>query len=228
VTVAAVILASRDTDRGAPAVADGGAPDGRSVDVRRLVDAAWSGGATPIIVVAEAAPGLAAALDGTPARIVDPGPHGTGFIAAAAAGSLAGATAVLVWPGAMAWVDPETITSLIEGHGADATAILRPSFDGEAGWPALVPVEHARGLRGLDAVPAEGRGGGADEVVRLAVERGATVRLLDLGDPGAVHDRATPRERMPAYVGPREPVSGPPAEWEAAVADPIPDQLEDA
>ena len=42
---------------------------------------------------------------------------------------------------------------------------------------------------------------------------------LELGDPGVVHDRETPIERLPAYEGPPGPAGGPPPEWGAPAAD---------
>ncbi len=48
--------------------------------------------------------------------------------------------ACLVWPGRLAWVDAETVTTLIEAHGASRASILRPRYAEEVGWPALLPI----------------------------------------------------------------------------------------
>jgi CTP:molybdopterin cytidylyltransferase MocA len=106
-------------------------------------------------------------------------------------------------------VDPETLTSLIEAHGADPEAILRPSFQGTAGWPVLLPVVH------LSAVGEIPPGRSPDEVIADLGARGIPVRVLDLGDPGCIHDAATAPADLPAFHGPEEPVAGPPPEWGA-------------
>jgi CTP:molybdopterin cytidylyltransferase MocA len=147
-TVAAVILAASVES----ALADvEGQPR-----VRRLVDAAWSGGAIPIIVVApDPDGGVKAALSGASVTLAEPAPMELGPAAQMARGLMVAADAVrgidagLVWPARMVWVGPETITSLIEAHGVDRATILRPSFDGEAGWPVLVPMEAVEVLNGL-------------------------------------------------------------------------------
>ena len=71
-TVAAVILFARGPEG---ALADAA---GRTV-VRRVVESAWAGGATPIVVVCEDPAGsVAAALAGSPAVLAEPAPaeHG--------------------------------------------------------------------------------------------------------------------------------------------------------
>ena len=99
----------------------------------------------------------------------------------------------MVWPTAYAWVDPETLTSLIEAHGVDPVTILRPACDGTPGWPVLLPLT---------------RIGGADPLADLG-----SARLLDLGDPGTIHDSSTPRSQLPPYLGPARPTSGLTHEW---------------
>jgi hypothetical protein len=44
-------------------------------------------------------------------------------------------------------------------------------------------------------------------------------RLVELGDPGTIHDAATARADLPAYDGPPEPVAAHAHEWGAALAD---------
>jgi hypothetical protein len=115
----------------------------------------------------------------------------------------------MVWPTVYAWVDPETLTSLIEAHGVTPRAVLRPSFDGSAGWPVLVPVAVAAGApdRPTDRTPEE---------ALAAID--APVRLLDLGDPGTVHDMRTARADLPSYSGPAGP-AGAAHEWGSLAAE---------
>jgi hypothetical protein len=212
VTVAAVALAA--TPRSALADADGLAA------VRRIADVAWSGGAVPIIVVADDPDGaVATALAGAPVTLAEPAPKERGPAGQIVRGievamsRVLETDAVLVWPARMAWVGPETVTSLIETHGVNPSAILRPAYDGDRGWPALVPVEHLALLRsvGVDRMP--------DDVLADVVGAGAPETLLDLGDPGVTHDVSESRSSLPAYVGPTEPAAGHVHEWGAAAAD---------
>jgi CTP:molybdopterin cytidylyltransferase MocA len=191
VTVAAVVLAARAES----ALADA---DGLPA-VRRIAEAAWSGGAIPVVVVSFDPDGtVAAALLGTEATLVEPAPVGGGPVAQICEGidaalRLVGETdGALIWPARMTWPDPETITSLIEGHGADPSTILRPGYETETGWPVLLPVaslEHLRGLAG-DRMPAE--------LIDDLAAGGWPVRSVDLGDPGTVRDGSVPRGELPA------------------------------
>jgi CTP:molybdopterin cytidylyltransferase MocA len=212
VTVAAVVLATRAET----ALADA---DGLPA-VRRIAEAAWSGGAIPIVVVSFDPDGtVAAALLGTEATVVEPAPVGGGpggqiCEGIDAALRLVGETdGALIWPARMTWPDPETITSLIEGHGADSSAILRPGYETEAGWPVLLPVACLERLRGLagDRMPAE--------LIDDLAAGGWPIRSVDLGDPGTVRDGSVPRRELPAYVGPRQPASGHVHEWGETEAD---------
>jgi CTP:molybdopterin cytidylyltransferase MocA len=211
VTVAAVILC---------ASAEGALADtaGRPA-VRRMVETAWSGGATPVVVVAPEADGaVAAALAGSPAILAEPAPFEAGPVGQivrgirVAAGAVTDTDAALIWPGRMVWVDAETVTTLIEGHGGAREDVLRPAFEGEAGWPVLLPVAHmdAFGAQSTDLMP--------DDLV-AGMGTHAAVRSFDLGDPGAVLDIATAIDDLPQYQGPPEPIAGPPPEWGAAAAD---------
>jgi hypothetical protein len=210
VTVAAVILSA--TAESAVADADG------VPRVRRMADAAWAGGAMPVVVVAPDPDGLVAeALMGSEAARVEPanaalGPAGQiarGIRVAVAA--IRETDAALVWPGRMCWVDAETLTSLIEAHGVDRRPVFRPSWRGDLGWPALVPID---ALATLDAVAAERM---PDEVLDDLVAGGWPVVTLDLGDPACVLDARTPRVELPPYEGPQEPASGHHHEWGASV-----------
>lgn len=209
-TVAAVILAAspesalRDVE---------GVPN-----ARRLADAAWAGGATPIVVVVADPDGrVAATLAGTPAIVAAPAPVDGGPAAQMCRGidvaraEVDGTTGALLWPARMGWVDAETVTSLIEAHGADRAAVLRPAYAGTAGWPALLPVEHVEALRAIDP------GLGPDAV--LEVPAGAVGRrLVEVGDPGTTHDLDTPRAALPPFEGPPEPPAAHHHEWGSPAA----------
>jgi hypothetical protein len=211
VTVAAVILAARPETalREVEGVAN----------ARRLADAAWAGGALPIVVVAHDPDGaVAAALAGSPAVLATPAPVEAGPVAQvcrgvdAARAEVDGTDAALLWPARMGWVDAETVTSLIEAHGTDRATILRPAFGGEAGWPALLPVVHLEALRGLGAgrMPAE--------LLDDLAAAGVPARALELGDPGVIHDLDTPRAGLPPFEGPLEPASALHHEWGSPAA----------
>ncbi len=178
-----------------------------AANARRLADTARAGGALPIVVVVADPDGaVAAALAGSPAVLATPGPESdapAGHISRAidvARAEVDGTAAVLVWPARMGWVDAETVTSLIEAHGADRSAILRPAFRGEAGWPALLPIVHLETLRALDPALMPG-----PLLEALASRVGC--RLVELGDPGTVRDLETPRDQLPPFEGPAEPAS---------------------
>ena len=209
-TVAAVILAADP----ATALRD---VDGVS-NARRLVDTAWAGGALPIIVVSFDPEGaVAVALAGSPAVLAAPAPHEAGPVGQVCRGidvsltEVEGTTAALVWPARMGWVDAETVTSLIEAHGSDPSAVLLPAFGGEPGWPALVPVALLEALRGLDATLPPGA---LVDALAAAAER----RIVELGDPGTTHDLDTPRADLPAFEGPPEPAAAHQHEWGSPAA----------
>src|SRR6188508_3403319 len=174
-TVAAVIL-YRDP---AGALADAaGRPS-----VRRAVESAWAGGATPIVVVSLDPDGLvAAALAGSPAVLAEPAPveHGpVGQIVrgmAVAGEQVTETEACMIWPGRLVWVDAETVTSLIEAYGARRGSVLRPVYEGETGWPVVVPMEQAARLAALgpELMPD-------DLMERLAAAMPADT--IDTGDP---------------------------------------------
>jgi CTP:molybdopterin cytidylyltransferase MocA len=210
-TVAAVILAASPDS----ALADA---DGRPA-VRRIADVAWAGGATPIVVVSFDPDGaVATALAGAPVTLAEPAPVESGPVGQmvrgidVAIGLVREIDAVLIWPARLTWVGPETVTSLVEASGVMAGELLRPEFDGAAGWPVLLPIEHLDILRGITP----------DVMPNLIADRLAAVmpsRMLTLGDPGATIDRSTPREALPPYDGPSEPAANHVHEWGAEVAD---------
>jgi CTP:molybdopterin cytidylyltransferase MocA len=211
VTVAAAVMA---------AAVDSALADAAGVArVRRIADAAWAGGATPIIVVAPDPDDLVAlALAGAPVTLGEPAADG-GPVAQIvraielAVAEVSGTDAALIWPARLCWAGPETATSLIEAHGVDRGALLRPTYRGEAGWPALLPVAALEAFRRLSptAMP--------DELLDGLVESGAvSLREIDLGDPGTVIDGSTPRDELPPYDGPSEPAAPHSHEWGAAIA----------
>jgi len=211
-TVAAVILAA------SPDSALGDA-DGVPA-VRRIADAAWSGGATPVIVVSFDPDGaVAAALAGAPVTLAEPAPAEGGPAAQmargadVAGGAVAETDGALIWPARMTWVGPETVTSLIELHGTAPRAVLRPTWDDAPGWPVLLPPAGVEALRSVapDRMPPD--------VIADVIAGGLEDRHVPLGDPGVAFDRGTPRDELPAYVGPTEPAAGHVHEWGAAMAE---------
>jgi CTP:molybdopterin cytidylyltransferase MocA len=177
-----------------------------------MVESAWAGGATPIVVVsADDAGQVAAALAGSPAVLAEPAPSSSGLLAQVRRGVSVATERVretdgaLVWPSEMVWVDAETVTTLIEAHGANRQSLLRPRYGEQPGWPVLVP---------MSLLP-ELREGIFDELTAA----GVPLREIDTGDPGTVFDERTPIDDLPDYEGPAEPVTGPPPEWGAAAAD---------
>jgi CTP:molybdopterin cytidylyltransferase MocA len=214
-TVAAVILAA--TPESALADADG------TPAVRRLADAAWAGGATPVVICSPNPDGLvSAALATTEAVLVDPVGREAGPVGQIANGIdaavrlVAGTEAALVWPARMAWVDAETVTALIAAHGEEREPLTRPSWQGQAGWPALVPVGHLPSLRALSSARMP------DELLEDLVAAGVPWRVVETGDPGVIHDVTTPRAALPQYDGPPQPADAHAHEWGAAAAD-LPD-----
>jgi CTP:molybdopterin cytidylyltransferase MocA len=212
VTVAAVILAANPES--ALADADGLA------SVRRIADVAWSGGATPIVVVSFDPDGsVAAALAGAPVTLAEPAPAAGGPVAQIRRGidvareQIEEVDGALVWPARLTWVDPETITSLIEAHGADPEPILRPAWRGEPGWPVLLPIAHAAALATVaaDRMP--------DDVLVDLTAAGVPDRSIELGDPGIAVDRSVARSGLPPYEGPPVPAAGHVHEWGSPAAD---------
>jgi len=208
-TVAAVIVA---VDAGA-AVADADGVPG----VRRIVDAAWSGGAVPIVVVGPDTDGVvAAALAGAPVTLADASAGRSSALlrgVETARELVADTDGWLIWPADMVWVGPETVTSLIEVHGSTPAVVLRPMFDGVGGWPLLLTAASLESLRSL------GRDASLDDLTAGRLFGDAETRGLDLGDPGTTHDRRTAHASLPPYVGPPEPTADHVHEWGAAVAD---------
>jgi CTP:molybdopterin cytidylyltransferase MocA len=210
VTVAAVILAARPD--AALADADGVAR------VRRIADAAWSGGAFPIVVVSFDPDGaVAAALAGAPVTLIEPAPVECGPVAQICRGIdetrqlVTETDAVIVWPARMCWVGPETVTSLIEAHGTVRGTMLQPAFRGVPGWPCLLPIEHVETLRPMPATRMP------DELLLDLAATGVSSSPIELGDPGTIIDGETPRSELPRYEGPEQPASGHVHEWGDAI-----------
>lgn len=216
-TVAAVVLFARVE----AALADAG---GRSV-ARRTVESAWAGGATPIVVESFDPEGTVAnTLAGSPAVLAEPAPRTNGPVGQIiraiklAADAISDTEAALVWPGQMAWVDAETVTTLIEAHGVHRDALLRPRYADELGWPALIPISLLPALSALapDRTP--------DELLDDLITGGASLVAIDTGDPGTTHDISTSIDALPEYEGPPQPVAGNAPEWGAAAAE-MPDDV---
>jgi CTP:molybdopterin cytidylyltransferase MocA len=210
-TVAAVILSS--TTEGALADTLG------QPRVRRLVDIAWSGGALPVVVVAPDPEGtVAATLVGTEAVYAFPAPPEAGPVGQMLRGAeqarqeISDISGVLLWPGRMTWVGPESITSLIEAHGVDPASMLRPGWHGEAGWPVLLPMAALDHLRAVapDRMPADV----VDEIAGYV-----PTRVVEVGDPGVAIDAETPLGDLPPYEGPPDPPGGHTHEWGEGVAE---------
>ncbi len=209
-TVAACILAaSADV---ATRTVDG------TPNIRRLVDLAWAGGAVPVIVLAPDPDGtIAVALAGAPVVLGAPAPAGlgpAGQMARAidlACAEVEATEAALLWPAQMGWLDAETVTSLIEVHGADRDAVVRPAFRGVAGWPVLVPIGRLAALRTLAATL------GADDIPE-ALAGLPPSRVVELGDPGIVLGLETARADLPPFEGPPERAVDRRHEWGALVA----------
>lgn len=209
-TVAAVILS---------ASADGAVtPTEGQPRVRRLADIAWSGGALPVIVVSPDPDGsVAKALLGSEAVLGTPAPMEAGPAGQMLRGTelamaeVRDTTAVLLWPARMTWVGPETVTSLIEAHGLDGTTVLRPAWQGEPGWPVLVPTAHLAVLAAVEPTRMP-----PDVIEDLAAA--IPSRIVEVGDPGVIHDVDTSRAELPAYEGPPDPPAGHTHEWGADVA----------
>ena len=212
-TVAAVILAA--SPESALADADG------LPRVRRIVDSAWSGGALPVVVVSFDPDGaVAAALAGAAVTLAEPVPKPDGVPVAqirrgiqVARDTVREVDAAFVWPARMGWVSPETVTSMIEAHGVDLETLLRPSYDGEDGWPVLIPTSHVSKLDDVapDRLP--------DDIVADVIAAGARSRSIPLGDPGTTHDGSISRDQLPPYSGPTEPAAPHSHEWGAALDD---------
>ena len=186
--------------------------------LRRIAQTAWSGGALPTVAVTPQVTGeLQAAVSDLAVKLVSPTPdepHGIAWFvrgmrtAGAAVAEVSGA---LLWPFKFVWVDPETVTSLIEAHGAAPEAIVRPAYRDRLGFPILLPVALADRLAALSGQHGE-------EAVATLVAAGVPLRTIELGDPGIVHDMGTSRDALPGYQGPPEPAGGPPPDWNSALA----------
>jgi hypothetical protein len=182
-----------------------------------VAHSAWAGGALPIVIVADDPDGLlSAAVADLPVMLTSPaaGPPGiTWFVGGlrAALTAVTETTAGLLWPFRHAWVDPETVTSLVEAHGPSPEAIVRPAYAGHTGFPILVPAVLTERLSAHAGLHGE-------EAVVALIAEGVPVRVLELGDPGIVHDLTEPRSGLPEYQGPPQPAAGPPPDWNTALA----------
>jgi len=171
-----------------------------------------------VVVAPDPDGGVAAALAGAPVTLISPGPGTPGPLGqilrgiGAAFAEVTDTDGVIVWPAEFQWLDAETVTSLIEAHGQEPGRLLRPTYEGDPGWPALLPRPVAERLGELRAdLPL-------DDLMSAALGAGATEWRIDLGDPGSIHDDSVARADLPPYLGPAGPASGH-HEWGAAVGD---------
>ncbi len=208
-TVAAIVLVP---DKAVALIDADGEPA-----IRRVAHSAWSGGAMPIVIVSDdGGEELAAVLEGLPVTITRPGPDEPRGVAwflhgqRAALAAVAEATAGLLWPARCGWVDPETVTSLVEMHGTAPGELIRPAFSGKAGFPILVPMSLNDKLAALPDLHAY-------QVVERLIAEGTPARIPELGDPGIAFDLSTPRAELPGFEGPPAP-AGAAAEWNAELA----------
>ena len=123
-TIAALILADpQSLTKGSPSPA-----------LTRLIEAAWSGGAHPILIA-----GLSVEHNFAPLAQTTEA-SGQKAAGAEALKLVGGTSALLTLPIAHAGVDPETITALIAAHGREANVVLRAAFNGSAGPIQLTPL----------------------------------------------------------------------------------------
>ena len=174
----------------------------------------------PVIVVTPDPDGsVAAALAGAEVTLASPAPEESGPAAQMAhgveiaLGEVSETTAALLWPARLCWVGPETVTSLIEAHGATPDALVQPAYHGATGWPRLVPLHLVDGLRRVapDRMP--------DDVLSDLAASGIPIRSIELGDPGTVIDGSTPQADLPPYEGPPGPASDHSHKWGSGVTD---------
>ena len=116
-------------------------------------------------------------------------------------------SAVLVWPARMTWVGPETVTSLIEAHGTHAGDDPAAGLGRDAGL-AGARAGRERWARSRD-VPADRMPPDVIDELAAAVP----TRIVEVGDPGVVHDADTPFADLPPYDGPPDPPAGHTHEW---------------
>jgi hypothetical protein len=102
---------------------------------------------------------------------------------------------------------------MIEAHGMDPAAMLRPTFEGEPGWPVLLPLQGVAALASVapDRMPPD--------IIADVISLGVRSATIDVGDPGTTIDGDTPNSDLPPYVGPSEPPARHRHEWGAAIAD---------
>ena len=218
-TVAAVVLA--------PSRADALSRVAGVAAIRRIADVAWAGGALPIVIVADgqaASSDLGEPLSGASGTVIAPSRSGESDTLArfaegisSARDEVEGTDAALLWPGRYAHLDAETVTSLIEAHGMHPDVALVPSYGGTPGWPVLLPLAAAATLSQVAGTPLA-------ELPAALRAAGVRTRLIELGDPGIVHDLGTAAGDLPDFSGPPEPAGANAPDWGDRVpeADPSP------
>ena len=118
---------------------------GAPLALTRLIEAAWSGGAQPILVSGRAGDeSLAPLARGTATT-------DTAAAAREAAELVGGTSALLLLPTTHAGIDPETITALIAAHGRTPDRTLAAAWNGVAGPVLLQPIQQASSGAAHDA-----------------------------------------------------------------------------
>jgi len=159
---------------------------GGSTVIIRCLDALAAGGVDEIVVVvSEEGQDVAEAIRDFPVRFVINTTEDGDMASSVRAGRDAltdGASAVIVLPGDYPLVSAETISSLIAEHAVSPASIIVPCHAGQRGHPLLF----ARTI--LDELDG-------DLILRDLVRRDPQrVRLLEVNDPGVLHDMDTPED----------------------------------
>lgn len=142
-------------------------------ELSRLVEAAWSGGAHPILISGLSAGEIIPSLSReTPSAEF-------AAVAADAFGEVAATSAIITLPLSHAGVDPETITVLIAAHGRQGNHVLVAARNGEAGPVRLTPIEN----RGASEIYVEC---GDEGAIRPSDGRGPLAYDAPPADPNAV------------------------------------------
>jgi len=173
-------------------------PLGESTVIVRCLDALAAGGAGEIVVVvSEEGQEVAEAVRYFPASFVINTVVDGDMASSVRTGRDALTTAasgVIVFPGDYPLVSANTIARLIAGHAASPDSIIIPCHGGRRGHPLLFP----RTI--LDELAN-------DIILRDLVRRDPQrIQLLDVADPGVLHDMDTPEDyqRIRSMIQPNE------------------------
>jgi hypothetical protein len=120
-----------------------------SATLSRLIEAAWSGGAHPILVA-----GSSSAAKRSPLAHYLEGTDGGDAIRLSKE-IVGGTTALIHLPLSHAGIDPETVTTLIAAHGRTPHATLRAAYHGVEGPISLVPIAPQTGIAREETISIE-------------------------------------------------------------------------